>query len=320
MRDCLGRTIDYLRISLTSGCNMRCTYCCPSGTGSHAAMMPMADCLRLVPLIVSTGISRIRFTGGEPLLYPQLPELIAQFAKLPGVRKTAVTTNGLLLAGQAEKLQCSGLDEVNISLDAVHDDVFFKMNKGRLKDVLSGIEEAKRIGLAVKLNSVILKDVNESEIVPLVQFAQEKKIVLRFIELMPFGPAAHWQGTNEAEIISALEKEYGRLHGLKAGDRKSPAHYCTAAGFSVPVGFISAVSHSFCAHCSRIRLTADGILRPCLLHSGGTDLKAMLKAGCSDEDIKEAVQKCIFHKPERHHMAERCPDMKDGRSMVQIGG
>ena len=320
MRDCLGRTIDYLRISLTSGCNMRCMYCCPSGTGCHAAMMPMADCLRLVPLIVSTGISKIRFTGGEPLLYPHLAELIAQFAKLPGVRKTAVTTNGILLAGQAEKLRHSGLNEVNISLDAVHDDVFFKMNKGRLKDVLSGIEEAKRIGLAIKLNSVILKGVNEAEIVPLVQFAREHKIVLRFIELMPFGAAAHWQGASEAEIISAIEEEYGRLHDLKTGDKKSPAHYCTAEGFAVPVGFISAISHSFCAHCSRIRLTADGILRPCLLHSGGTDLKAMLKAGCSDEEIKEAVQKCIFHKPERHHLTQGLSEMKDCKSMVQIGG
>lgn len=320
MRDCLGRTIDYLRVSLTSGCNMRCMYCCPSGTGSSVVMMPMAECLRLVPLIVSTGISRIRFTGGEPLLYPHLPELIARFKRLPGVRKTAVTTNGLLLAGQAEKLRCSGLDEVNISLDAVHDDVFFKMNKGRLKDVLAGIEAAKNMGFAVKLNSVILKDLNESEIVPLVQFAQERKIVLRFIELMPFGAAAHWQGASEAEIISALEKEYGQLRDLRAVDRKSPAHYCTAEGFDVPVGFISAVSHSFCAHCSRIRLTADGILRPCLLHSGGTDLKAMAEAGCSDEEIKEAVQRCIFNKPERHHMAEGRPDLKDCKSMAQIGG
>ena len=324
MRDGFYREINYLRVSLTDSCNLRCLYCLPDGckTALHDnSLLSHEDYLRLVPLIVSTGITKIRLTGGEPLLYPHLKELTAAFKKLKGIEKIALTTNGILLADKIDELAAGGLDEVNISLDAMDPELFSRLTHGgELHRVLSGIKRCLQLNLPIKLNSVIMQHVNDDQIIPLVQFAQDNNIPLRFIELMPFGAADGQRGMNEAALKNVLCKHFGSLRPVETSDKSSPAHYCIADKLTVPVGFISTLSHSFCSNCARIRLTSRGILRPCLLENSGTDLKQMINKGRCDEEILSAVRKCILNKPPCHNPAQQKNFAEECKSMSQIGG
>ena len=322
MRDSFEREIDYLRVSLTNACNLRCIYCRPSKDGcQNKNSLTKKAYLQLVPLIASAcQIKKIRLTGGEPLLYPHLAELISAFKKLPNVKKIALTTNGILLAAKLEQLKQNGLDEVNISLDSVDSEQFARITRGgSLPDVIHSIKKARLMDIPVKLNSVIIKGINERQILPLVQLAQAEKIPLRFIELMPFGTAAACHGVNETQIRQILSAHFGQLQAVEKAD-SGPAHYITAENFTAPIGFISTLSHNFCAQCSRIRLTSDGILRPCLLNYGGTDLLSLLKQNASDDIIKKAVKECVLHKPQRCQLINGSFELAKCNSMAQIGG
>lgn len=318
MQDRFKRNIDYLRVSLTGNCNLRCLYCMPENSCMiKQDTLNYAEFSRLIKLICSTGISKIRFTGGEPLLYPKLEMVIAQVRQLKSVNKIELTTNGILLANKLEQLKEAGLTGVNISLDCMHKDLFARLTRGGdISKVFEAINKAKELNVSVKINSVILEGFNETEIIPLALFAQEHKIVLRFIELMPMGEACAYKGVSELKIKQKLERFFGKIVSLPK--HNSPAHYYKVADFKL--GFISALSHKFCANCNRLRLTSMGMLKPCLFCASGTDLKKMLRANRSDEEILAAIRQAIYHKPKQHHFEDMNFKDKEYKLMALIGG
>lgn len=320
MQDCFNRNIEYLRVSLTPKCNLRCIYCIPeNGCDFAQETLTRAEFWRLIKLICTAGIKKIRLTGGEPLLYPDLADLIAKIRSLAQIEEIALTTNGILLENKIEELQKAGLDSINISLDCLDENLFSQMTRGgSIHSVLAGIDKAQTAAVKLKINSVILQGFNEGQIIPLVDFAQKKEIALRFIELMPINAARRYKGLEEDAILQKMIKVFGRADLIAADN--SPAHYYKFAGLDTPVGFISALSHKFCAKCNRIRLTSTGLLKPCLHDSRGTDLKALLDAGASDELIGQKIAETIYHKPYSHHLRDVSFVRKETRSMSLIGG
>lgn len=318
MKDRFKRNVDYLRVSLTGNCNLRCLYCMPkSGCVLPSDTLRSEEFSHLLKLICTTGIKKLRFTGGEPLLYPKLADLIARVSEFPSINKIELTTNGILLADKLEQLQKAGLTGANISLDCMDKNLFARITRGGdIDKVLASIYKAKELNLPIKLNSVILKGINEGEIIPLAKFAQRHKIPLRFIELMPMGEARLYAGIRETKIKQQLEQFFGKIVPL--AETNSPAHYYKVADFTI--GFISAVSHKFCANCNRLRLTSTGMLKPCLFAKSGVDLRALLRANKSDEQILQAVENAIYHKPQKHHFEDNNFADREDKLMSLIGG
>lgn len=320
MQDCNQREIDYLRISLTSNCNLRCQYCMPAeGIINKEQELSSDELIYLIKLICQTRIKKIRLTGGEPLLYPKLDFLIKTSKKIKNIEKVVLTTNGILLAKQVESLKYSGLDGINLSLDCVDKDLYKKITRGgNIDKVLEGIEKAKNLAIPLKINSVIMKDINEQEILPLVKLANYYKVDLRFIELMPMNVARNFKAVTEIEIKNLLEKQYGKMSPLTINE--GPAHYYSVKNLDINIGFISALSHKFCMNCNRIRLTATGILKPCLHYNSGVDLRNLLKNKTSKENILRIIQENIYYKPKNHHLEDKNFFQKEDNSMSLIGG
>ncbi len=322
MQDYCARNINYLRVSLTGCCNLRCLYCMPKqGCSMPKESLNKNEFIKLISLIVETGIKKLRFTGGEPLIYPELGDLIAHFKRQGSIEKIALTTNGILLQQKLAELVDCGLDEINLSLDTVDSELFKRLTRGGdIQNVFSGIKAAKMKNLPLKLNSVILQNINDEEkfLFPLIEFAQQHKLVLRFIELMPINVASHYNGVKEDRLKAVIAKKYGFFSLLKSGD--GPAHYYTVGDLPMKIGFISALSHEFCNQCNRIRLTSTGFLKPCLHQRRGIDLKQLLDISSSDEVLRKAIAECIYHKPPRHYLEDRSFKDKELMSMVQIGG
>lgn len=320
MQDCFNRNIEYLRVSLTAKCNLRCVYCMPeNGCIVTKETLTFDEFWRLIKLICKTGIKKIRLTGGEPLLYSNLLDLIRKIKNSTQIEEIALTTNGILLENKVEMLKKAGIDSINLSLDCLDKDLFFKITRdGDINSVLAGIDKACTSGIKLKINSVILKDINETEIIPLVNFAQKNNILLRFIELMPINAAQNYQGVDEVIILDKLTQFFGKAELIL--ENNSPAHYYNFADLKVPVGFISAMSHKFCAKCNRIRLTSVGFLKPCLHDNRGLDLKSLLKKGTSDEELMQKIKKTIYTKPQCHHLNDVSFAQKETQSMSLIGG
>lgn len=319
MLDKFNRDINYLRVSLTSDCNLRCLYCMPKANCiAQKNNLTLAEFSRLLKLFSLIGITKIRFTGGEPLLYPHLATLINEANSLKSIKQIALTTNGLLLADKLALFKQNGLTSVNISLDCIDKNLFSKITRGGdINKVFASIKQAQKLNLPVKLNSVMLQHINEHEIIPLARFAKEQNIPLRFIELMPMGQARAYKGISEEKIKQQLEQFFGNLEPLP--EDNSPAHYYRVDN-TFTIGFISAVSHKFCTNCNRLRLTAAGILKSCLFSIGGTDLKALLTAHKSDEEILATLRSAIYHKPKQHHLETKQFTDKEHASMSLIGG
>ncbi len=322
MQDYYARDINYLRVSLTSCCNLRCLYCMPKqGCSMPKHSLNKNEFIRLISLIMETGIKKLRFTGGEPLIYPELGDLIAYFKRQKTIEKIALTTNGILLQQKLAELLASGLDEINLSLDTVDEALFKRLTRGgNIQDVFSGIKAANMKNLPLKLNSVILRGINDDEkfLFPLIEFAQQHEVVLRFIELMPINVASQYQGVKEDDIKAVIAKKYGLFSSIKGGD--GPAHYYTVGDLPVKIGFISALSHEFCSQCNRMRLTSTGFLKPCLHQRCGVDLKKMIDAGADDDALQKAIVQCIYRKPSRHHLDDSSFAEKELMSMAKIGG
>lgn len=320
-----GRNINYLRVSLTDACNLRCVYCMPEHMTFRpgTALLQDDELLTLIRLFAELGFEKIRFTGGEPTLRRNLVELIRTTAATPGIKSVALTTNGILLDYLAQPLRDAGLDRVNISLDTLDEARFRKITRwGNLRDVLAGIEAAERAGLRVKINAVPVRGYNDnSDAADLARLTLDRDWQVRFIEMMPFGSIAQFQQANaitEPALRQHIEQTFGPLVPENDGQLDGEARVYRLKGAKGTVGFISSVSNPFCAGCNRMRLMADGILRLCLLRENEVDLKKPLREGWSRDQLKKLIREAVHQKPWGHGLAENT--IATNRAMSEIGG
>jgi cyclic pyranopterin phosphate synthase len=322
LSDSFQRPIDYLRISVTDRCNLRCVYCMPpQGVHlmSHGDILSYEEIRVVAEAAAGLGINKIRITGGEPLVRAGLPKLVHMLAQIAGIDDISLTTNGILLAHHAEELKSAGLRRVNISLDTLKADRFEHITRGgNLGDVLKGIEAARSAGLnPIKLNVVVMSGVNDDELVDFAAKTTAEGWHVRFIEHMPFT-----EGTADPSFVpvSEMRQRLAVLGELEPCSFKGngPAKYFRLPQARGTIGFITPVSEHFCFHCNRLRLTADGKLRLCLLSEAEIDLREPLRRGISPEALKSMIKKAVAGKPRQHHLAEgRVPQ---DRPFSQVGG
>lgn len=323
MLDRYGRVINYLRISVTDRCNLRCCYCMPEGVQDVGMknILTFEEIWEIVRTGVSLGITHIRITGGEPLVRKGCVDLIREIREIPGVETITMTTNGVLLGNYGKQLKKVGVDGVNISLDTLNPEEFYKITgKRELQEVLAGIRAAKTAGLPVKLNAVNRKELDP---IPLVRYAQEENLPLRFIEMMPVGYGKKYVGRSNEELRETLEAVCGKAECMTNREELSrmgsgPAVYYQFSDLKVPVGFISAIHGKFCDTCNRVRLTAEGYLKLCLCYDEGEDLRRVLREG-EKENLRTIMEQTIFRKPAAHCF-EHPAEMTETHEMVKIGG
>lgn len=323
MLDRYGRVINYLRISVTDRCNLRCCYCMPEGVQDVGMknILTFEKIWEIVRTGVSLGITHIRITGGEPLVRKGCVNLIRGIREIPGVETITMTTNGVLLGNYAKQLKEAGVDGVNISLDTLDPEEFYKITgKRELQEVLAGIRAAKTAGLPVKLNAVNRKELDP---IPLVRYAQEENLPIRFIEMMPVGYGKKYVGRSNEELRETLEAVCGNAECMTNREELSrmgsgPAVYYQFSDLKVPVGFISAIHGKFCDTCNRVRLTAEGYLKLCLCYDEGEDLRRVLREG-EKENLRTIMEQTIFRKPAAHCF-EHPAEMTETHEMVKIGG
>ncbi|WP_368906123.1 GTP 3',8-cyclase MoaA [Bacillus wiedmannii] len=333
MKDSLERPLQDLRISVIDRCNFRCTYCMPAEVfGPDYAflqeelLLKFDEIERLARLFISMGVNKIRLTGGEPLLRKDLPKLIARLAKLEGLKDIGLTTNGIHLAKQAKALKDTGLKRVNISLDAIEDHVFKKINGRNVstKPVLKGIEAAKAAGLEVKVNMVVKKGMNDSQILPMAQYFKEQEIQLRFIEFMDVGSTNGWnfeQVITKEQLIEKINRVYP-IEPVQPRYFGEVAKLYRYVGSDAEVGFITSVSESFCSSCTRARISADGKFYTCLFGEKGTDLRTLLRENNSDASLLKILQHTWRYRTDRYS-DERTAESTNKRPKVEmsyIGG
>ena len=323
MLDRYGRVINYLRISVTDRCNLRCCYCMPEGVQDVGMknILTFEEIWEIVRTGVSLGITHIRITGGEPLVRKGCVNLIRGIREIPGVETITMTTNGVLLGNYGKQLKEAGVDGVNISLDTLDSEEFYKITgKRELQEVLAGIRAAKTAGLPVKLNAVNRKELDP---IPLVRYAQEENLPLRFIEMMPVGYGKKYVGRSNEELRETLEAVCGKAECMTNREELSrmgsgPAVYYQFSDLKVPVGFISAIHGKFCDTCNRVRLTAEGYLKLCLCYDQGEDLRRVLREG-EKENLRTIMEQTISRKPAAHCF-EHPDEMTETHEMVKIGG
>jgi cyclic pyranopterin phosphate synthase len=328
LRDKYGRYITDLRVSITDRCNYRCVYCRTGNQGAQYAELPFADYLRAVRLLVSLGIEKVRLTGGEPLLRNGLVDFVRDVAALRTLDgrqpDIAITTNGHLLADLVEPLKQAGLRRATVSMDAVDPVKFARITrvpKG-YDQVLAGIRAAKRAGLEpVKVNAVLLRGFNEDQVVEFARFSREEGVVVRFIEFMPLEEDRVWSPDVVVTMDEILEKlnQFRPVRELPPNALSETAKRYTFDDGIGEIGIIAPVSHPFCGHCSRIRLTSDGKLRTCLFSLFDHDLAGRMRQGATDEELTDYVRSVVDQKEARHHIGEQ-GFIKPSRSMVHIGG
>ena len=325
MFDSAQRNIHYLRLSVTDLCNLRCRYCMPDGVPklAHEDILTYEEFLRLAALFAQCGIDTVRITGGEPLVRRGVEQLTAGLKAIPGIRRVALTTNGVLLAQKLPALLAAGLDSVNISLDTLHPETFRRITgKDELAAVQNGIRAALASGIPVKLNCVPQVGVNEGELEALAALAQDKPLQVRFIEMMPIGYGAAMPCISGPELRARFARRWPELAPLSAAQEHAlgdgPAVYYTVPGWQGSIGFIAAVHGKFCASCNRVRLTSQGFLRPCLASETGCDLRALLRSGADDAQLLAAIRETIWAKPREHHFNDS--SMPATRGMYRIGG
>jgi GTP 3',8-cyclase len=347
LHDKFGRAITDLRISVTDRCNYKCVYCRTGNEGALYGDLPFADYLRMARVLVGMGITKIRLTGGEPLLRNGIVEFVRELAKLrpqglkppssAGINgkteavsfhttpslEIALTTNGHLLADLARPLKDAGLDRVTVSMDAVDPDRSARITRvpNGFDHVLAGIRAAREVGLGpVKVNCVLMRGFNEDQIIPFGMFAREENVIVRFIEFMPLEEGRVWAPSTVVplEEILARMSEYLPVREIPHGRSETARRYRFEDGIG-EFGIIAPVSHPFCGHCSRIRITSDGKIRTCLFSVWDHDLHAQMRSGASDEKLAEFIRGVLMKKEERHHIGE-ADFVPASRTMVHIGG
>jgi cyclic pyranopterin phosphate synthase len=323
--DTFGRRHTDLRISVTDRCNLRCTYCMPAEAifRPREELLAYEEIARVAAVAAGLGVRTARLTGGEPLLRRDLAALVRLLVAVPGIDEVALTTNGLLLAEQADDLAAAGLGRLNVSLDSLREDVFERIARRRgLDRVLAGLAAARRAGFAeIRINAVSIRGLTEDEIVPLARFCRREGFHLRFIEFMPLDAEEAWDRSrvlSGADVRAILEREIGPLVAEAAADPGQPAiDYRWEDGGRV--GFINPVSHPFCDRCDRLRLTADGQFRNCLFSTTEWDVKALLRGGGSDDEIAALLRLCVAAKKAAHGI-DTPAFARPARAMYQIGG
>lgn len=333
IKDSLERPLQDLRVSVIDRCNFRCTYCMPAEVfGPDYAflqeefLLTFDEIERLARLFISMGVEKIRITGGEPLLRKDLPKLIARLTKLEGLKDIGLTTNGIHLAKQAEALKEAGLKRVNISLDAIEDHVFKKINGRNVstKPVLKGIEAAKAAGLEVKVNMVVKKGMNDSQILHMARYFKEQEIQLRFIEFMDVGSTNGWnfeQVITKEQLIEKINRVYP-IEPVQPRYFGEVAKLYRYVGSDAEVGFITSVSESFCSSCTRARISADGKFFTCLFGTKGTDLRTLLRENISDASLLKILQHTWRYRTDQYS-DERTAENTNKRPKVEmsyIGG
>jgi cyclic pyranopterin phosphate synthase len=309
LTDSYGRIIDYLRISVTDKCNLRCVYCMPpSGVAwkPHDSILSLEEILRITKIMAELGINKIKVTGGEPLIRKGLAYLIKNLKAVPGIEKVTMTTNGVLLDKYIDACEDrnSVPDGINLSLNALSFDIYKKIavvDERIPGSPVSLIDRLLKMKIPVKVNCVPVKGFNDGEIIPLAALAKERDIAVRYIELMPLGPGSALSPVTGQEVMSVIENKYGPLSPAEGVFGSGPAEYYSLGGFTGKIGFINPVSCGFCEKCSRLRLTAEGLLKPCLSSSLSVDLGALM--GASDGEIMDAVIKTVDMKPKNHTLS-----------------
>jgi len=321
--DRFGRNIHYLRISLTDHCNLRCIYCMPEDQTfrPNADLLQDAEIFKLAHLFASLGFDKIRLTGGEPTVRANIVEIVRGIAATPGIRSLSMTTNGILLSRLAKPLKEAGLQRVNVSIDTLDPEKFRRLTRwGKLEEVWKGILAAEEVGLApVKLNAVVVKGYNEEDVIDLAGLTIDRPWQMRYIEMMPFAGVTEIQTqqiVTAAQIQQKIESEFGPLEAT--GKYDGEARIFRIHGGKGELGFISSVTVPFCSACTRARLTADGVLRMCLLREKEIDLLTPLRNGATEDDLRALILDGVWNKPWGHGLAEGLIPLN--RAMNEIGG
>ncbi|CAK8716386.1 MAG: cyclic pyranopterin monophosphate synthase subunit MoaA [Candidatus Electronema aureum] len=331
LTDLFDRTISYLRLSLTDRCNLKCLYCVPEEGGlpklEQEDLLSYEELLRVVRAAVSMGMTKLRLTGGEPLVRRNVMDFVNQLAAIKQLRDIRITTNGVLLSRYAEDLRAAGISKINISLDSLQPERFARITGADcFAQVWQGIEKARSVGFApVKLNMVVMRGVNDDELADFARLSRDTELHVRFIEFMPIGASSRWSKDTyvSSDEIKARLYDLGELIPVHRSETDGPASmFRLGAEAKGKLGFISPLSHHFCDRCNRLRLTSEGMLRACLLHDAETDLRAVLRRGCTDEEIRETLLAAVRSKPQGHRMEERLREQEGGchGRMSRIGG
>jgi len=323
LTDPFGRSVEYIRLSVTDRCDLRCFYCLPGDYRDFSEpeeWLSFEEIERLIGAFVASGVRRVRVTGGEPLVRKNLPLLAGNLARIPGLLDLSLSTNAVSLGRQAEELKSAGISRINVSLDTLRADRFKDITRGNLNKVIDGLMAAKRAGFSpIKINMVIMKGINDDEVEDMIEFCIEHDFTLRFIETMPMGET----GRNAAsyflslqDIKNRLAERYELIPGVMPGG--GPARYVQVAGSQLRIGFITPISQHFCETCNRVRLSVDGTLYLCLGQEHKFEFRPLLRAGISDAELLDAVQHAITLKPERHEFKDKPQQVV--RFMSQTGG
>lgn len=320
MRDSYGREIEYMRISITDRCNLRCKYCMPG----EVKWLPMGEILTFEEIClickeaVALGINRFKITGGEPLARKNCPELIQRIKAIPGVRQVTMTTNGVLLGDVLAELQAAGLDAVNISLDTREKERYREITGfDRLGEVMQSIERAVQMGFPVKINVVLQQGVNDDEWQHLAELAKEYPVDVRFIEMMPIGSGKEGRRVSNDWLLEQMKAQY-KMQADETRHGNGPAVYYQIPGFLGSIGFISAIHGKFCDKCNRVRLTSVGELKPCLCFGESVSVRDAARRG-DTEAVKKCLMEAVMRKPEMHHF-EKSTEVTEQKKMSQIGG
>jgi cyclic pyranopterin phosphate synthase len=321
--DPFGRTVEYLRLSVTDRCDLRCFYCLPGDYRNFREpdeWLTFDEIERVIRAYASLGVQRVRVTGGEPLVRKNLPALVTQLAGIHGIEDLSLSTNAVSLSRQAAALKTAGISRINVSLDSLRADRFKDITKGNLDRVMEGLMSAKQAGFyPIKINMVIMKGVNDDEVEDMIEFCIEHNFTLRFIETMPIGDtgrnaSSHYLSLQE--VKSRLAERYDFVPGVMPGG--GPARYVQVAGTDLRIGFITPISQHFCETCNRVRLAVDGTLYLCLGQEHKFEFRPLLRAGISDSELVDAARAAISLKPERHEFLEKPQQLV--RFMASTGG
>jgi len=323
LTDPFGRSVEYIRLSVTDRCDLRCFYCLPGDFRDFSEpeeWLSFEEIERLIGAFVASGVRRVRVTGGEPLVRKNLPVLARNLARIPGLLDLSLSTNAISLGRQAEELKSAGISRINVSLDSLRADRFKDITRGNLNKVIDGLMAAKRAGFSpIKINMVIMKGINDDEVEDMIEFCIEHDFTLRLIETMPMGET----GRNAAsyfislqDIKNRLAERYELIPGVMPGG--GPARYVQVAGSQLRIGFITPISQHFCETCNRVRLSVDGTLYLCLGQEHKFEFRPLLREGISDAELLDAVQYAITLKPERHEFNDKPQQVM--RFMAKTGG